>query len=554
MAAPSRASSHAELAIRTPDGETKTISLEHHRYLLGRAASNELSFPNVAGLSREHLAFERKGSEWTVRDLGSTNGTFLNWKRISEPCVLQPKDRLTVGQLTIIFDQPLAPAEETIVIEDDSMVSAEITMAGSLEGLLSEESEGKTTGHTAALIRAGRELAGHMPLDRLFDLILKLSVEAVGATRGTLMTLEDGALKVRASLGAGFNISSHVRDVVIKGKRSLLVRDTMMDQALAERMSIVQQQIRSMLAVPLQTEDRVIGLIYLDSRDLIREFTKEDLSLLTVMGNIAAIRIEHARLVEVEQAERLRAQEMEHAAMIQRSILPSNFPPFPDRNDFQLYAAMTPAREVGGDFFDFCLLDEDHLAFTIGDVSGKGVPAALFMAVARTLLRATAQHRGTPGHCLTYLNSSLAEQNVSGMFVTVFYCVLNTRTGEIQFANGGHNPPYIFSMDGSVRVVKEENGPMLALIEGVEYQVRSAQLAPGDAILLYTDGVTDARDRNGEFYNESRLEAFLHIHAAEPVEQLIRGLHGNLQEFAAGAQQADDITTLALRYTGSPLS
>jgi sigma-B regulation protein RsbU (phosphoserine phosphatase) len=236
--------------------------------------------------------------------------------------------------------------------------------------------------------------------------------------------------------------------------------------------------------------------------------------------------------------------------MIQRSILPGSFPPFPDRRDFQLHAAMTPAREVGGDFFDFFLLDQDHLAFAIGDVSGKGVPAALFMAVARTLLRATAQHRATPGHCLTYLNMTLAEQNVSGMFVTVFYGVLDTRTGEIQFANGGHNPPYIFSKDGCVRLIKNENGPMLALIEGAEYQVATAHLAPGDAILLYTDGVTDARDRNGEFFNDWRLQAYLEEHAAEPADVLVSGLHRNLQEFAAGAQQADDITTLALRFAG----
>ena len=220
---------------------------------------------------------------------------------------------------------------------------------------------------------------------------------------------------------------------MINEKRSLLVRDALTDQALAARMSIVQDQIRSMLAVPLQTKNGVIGLIYLDSPFLIREFTKEDLSLLTVMGNIAAVRIEHARLAELEQAEKLRAQEMQHAAMIQRSILPGNFPPFPDRREFQLHAAMTPARGVGGDLFDFFLLDEHHLAFAVGDVSGKGVPAALFMAVARTLLRATAPHRHSPSECLTYLNASLTDQNTSGMFVTFFYGVLDTRTGEVEF-------------------------------------------------------------------------------------------------------------------------
>ena len=304
-----------------------------------------------------------------------------------------------------------------------------------------------------ALIHAGRELASNMPLEKLFALIMNLSVDAVGASRGALMTLEDGELKVRATKGAGFKISSHVRDQVIQERRSVLVRDALMDPALAARMSIVQQQIRSMLAVPLQTEDRVIGLIYLDSPYLVHEFTKDDLNMLTVMANIAAIRIENTRLAEVEQAEKLHAKELEHAALIQRSMLPSQFPPFPDRKDFALHAMMVPAREVGGDLFDFFLLDEDHLAFAMGDVSGKGVPAALFMAMTRTLLRVTAQLREPPGKCFTYMNATLGEQNISSMFVTLFYGVLNTRTGELQFGNAGHNPPYVISADGDAPAV-----------------------------------------------------------------------------------------------------
>ena len=165
-----------------------------------------------------------------------------------------------------------------------------------------------------------------MPLAELFKLIMNLSVEAVGATRGVLMTLEGNELVVQAALGEGFRISNTVRDRVIKEKTSLLVRDARLDEAFAERMSIVQQQIRSMLAVPLQTDDRVIGLIYLDSPHFIHEFTKDDLSLLTVMANVAAIRIEHTRLAEVEQAERIHAKELEQAAEIQRGLLPVQAP------------------------------------------------------------------------------------------------------------------------------------------------------------------------------------------------------------------------------------
>ena len=237
--------------------------------------------------------------------------------------------------------------------------------------------------------------------------------------------------------------------------------------------------------------------------------------------------------------------------MIQRAILPGNFPPFPERGEFRLHAAMTPAKGIGGDLFDFFLLDEHHLAFAVGDVSGKGIPAALFMAVARTLLRGTAQHKASPAECMEYLNSALIEQNVSGMFVTLFYGVLDTRTGEIQFANAGHMPPYIFSADGALQELSHKSGPMVGLFPQFVYKQGTVQLAKGETILLYTDGLTEARNPVGDFFDEPRLEACLRARVAERVEPLLIGLLGEVEKFAAGAPQADDITALALCYLGT---
>src|SRR5579863_7998737 len=535
----------AELWIEA-DGGKSVLRLEAASYRVGRAASNDLSYPAVSGLSREHLAIEREGTHWVARDLGSTNGSLVNGETISEPRVLRPGDRITAGQVTLEYHENEKPAVEAVVFTDEaSATSGSTTMSESLQGLIDEESE-QGSRHMQALITAGRELATHLPLDKLFDLILDLSVEAAGASRGVLMTIEDGELRVRSTKGQGLRISSHVRDLVIQEKRSLLVRDAMMDSAFAAHASIVMSQIRSMMAVPLQTEDRVIGLIYLDSSHFVKEFTKRDLSLLTIMANMAAVRIENARLAEVEQAERLRAREMEQAAMIQRSILPSQFPPFPDRNDFELHAAMVPAKEVGGDLFDFFLLDAERLGFVLGDVSGKGVPAALFMAIARTLLRAAAHHEASPGVCLTYMNQSLLEQRASGMFVTLFYGILNTRTGALEYSNAGHNPPYAYSPGGETRALKERGGPMLGVFAGFQYPSRKAEIRSGEGVLVFTDGVTEARNKQGEFYDESRLEEFLAVHASRPVDELVRGLHAEVERFEAGAPRADDITVLAL--------
>jgi sigma-B regulation protein RsbU (phosphoserine phosphatase) len=549
----------AEVEIRVTGGAPQSVILEGDRCILGREGSDGFRYP-VAGLSREHLAFERQVDGWMVRDLGSTNGTKLNGTPITTPQLLRSKDVVTAGPVTILFRETV-PGETVrpekdraaaipVVFVESSPAAQESRGEATLDRLITSEHEIYSSGHMQALIRAGRELAGNMPLEKLFALIMHLSVDAVGASRGVLMTFEDGDLTVRASKGAGFKISSHVRDQVIRERRSVLVRDALMDQALAARASILDQQIRSMLAVPLQTEDRVIGLIYLDSPFSVHEFTRDDLNMLTVMANIAAIRIENTRLAEVEQAEKLHAKELEHAALIQRSMLPSQFPPFPERKDFALHAMMVPAREVGGDLFDFFLLDEEHLAFAVGDVSGKGAPAALFMAMSRTLLRVTAQLGQPPGKCFTYMNATLGEQNVSGMYITLFYAVLNTRTGELQFGNGGHNPPYVVSAEGAIRPLPQKSGPMLGVWEGFEYQTWTERLAPGESIVLYTDGVIEAVDRNGEFFSEQRLEQFLIASAPETPERLVRNLHAGVQDFAKGTPQADDITVLTLRYLG----
>ncbi len=205
-----------------------------------------------------------------MRDLGSTNGTFLNGKRLSEPHALKANDQLTVGQLTIVFSE-VQP--EAVVFVKQSDEEKGQTIEVTLDAVLNDDSEMRSSPHMRALVHAGRELCGHTSLDELFEVIMNLSFDAVGGARGALITVEQGELRVRASKGQGFSISSHVRDLVLKEGRSLLVRDAQTDRDLAARRSIVQEQIRGILAVPLQTEHHIIGLIYLDSPLIVKEFT-----------------------------------------------------------------------------------------------------------------------------------------------------------------------------------------------------------------------------------------------------------------------------------------
>ena len=243
--------------------------------------------------------------------------------------------------------------------------------------------------------------------------------------------------------------------------------------------------------------------------------------------------------------------ELAFAKAIQHSALPSVFPPYPNRTEFAIWACMDTAKEVGGDFYDFYFVDEDTLAVLIADVSGKGIPAAMFMMQAKTLLKSYAESGMGVAEVLTQANNKLCEGNDADMFVTVWMGYLNTRTGEVTYANAGHNPPFIRHGDGSVEMVKSRPGLVLAGMEGIRYRVNTVQLKPGDLLYLYTDGVTEATDAGNNLYGEVRLQAVLQQKNVGDVESVCRQVKENVDNFVGDAPQFDDITMLALRYTPS---
>lgn len=537
-----------ELLIHTPDGAVRPLTLERERYTLGRSSANELCYPEDAGLSRQHLALEREGDAWVVKDLGSKNGTFVNGVRITAPYPLGKNDRVTAGHIALDFgENSLPPPTDHTVIFIEGVTPATTvatTVATSLKGVLSQEEKIEGGPQMRALIRAGRELAGNMPLAELFKLIMNLSVEAVGATRGVLMTIENGELVVQAALGEGFRISSAVRDRVIKEKTSLLVRDARLDEAFADRMSIVQQQIRSMLAVPLQTDDRVIGLIYLDSPHFIHEFTKDDLSLLTVMANVAAIRIEHTRLAEVEAAERLHAKELDQAAEIQRSLLPVKSPDVPG---VDLAGYNAACRTVGGDYYDFLPYPDGRVGILVGDVAGKGMPASLLMSSLQARVQVLFDDPTNLAALVTRLNRIISSNCPSNRFITFFIGVLDSKTGDLTYVNAGHNPPLVSHADGSIERL-EGTGLILGILPVAVYQQASCKLDPGDVLLLFSDGVTEpVRPGTDEEFGEDRLAQVLAGLRDQSAESIIAIVNQKLEEFTEGAPPPDDITLVVAK-------
>ncbi|MGE5396084.1 MAG: PP2C family protein-serine/threonine phosphatase [Chitinophagales bacterium] len=249
-----------------------------------------------------------------------------------------------------------------------------------------------------------------------------------------------------------------------------------------------------------------------------------------------------------EAAKRLIEGELMVAREIQMSIVPRIFPPFPNRSDLELYAILEPAKEVGGDFYDFFFIDDDRLFFVIGDVSGKGVPASLFMAVTRTLLRSKTSHESKPDEILAMANDILCQDNDSAMFVTVFCGILDTRTGRVEYCNGGHNPPFVARANGQVERVEGANGIALGIMEDMFYSTRELILNSGDCLVMYTDGVTEAMNTVEELYGEDRLVEVLHASCGETAAGIIEISRTSINAFTTGAAQSDDITMLTVRY------
>lgn len=252
----------------------------------------------------------------------------------------------------------------------------------------------------------------------------------------------------------------------------------------------------------------------------------------------------------IKEAEERIDAELAFAKAIQHSALPTVHPLYDNRKEFDIFASMHTAKEVGGDFYDFYFIDEDHLAFLIADVSGKGIPAAMFMMRSKTIIKSYAESGMSVEEVFTLANEKLCEGNDAGMFVTAWMGILNIRNGKVLFANAGHNHPLVKHSDGTFEYLKSRAGFVLAGMEGVRYRKNELVLEPGDAIYLYTDGVTEATDLNEELYGEDRLHSILEKYKDESMEVICSEIKKDVDMFAGEAPQFDDITMLALKFKG----
>lgn len=391
------------------------------------------------------------------------------------------------------------------------------------------------------LVRAGASTV--QPADAAFPAAARVPlVAALDAVRNHLTLVHGYYIETRRIASAPFTLVLLVpqRDIVVSSLQSGVLAALLLVVGLTTMLAAANRFTHHDAVQPAQM---LVRYIQDESNGAAKTIPAVPAAWQPWFRTIQHVFNAHARLVSIQQ-------ELDVARRMQQSIVPKRFP---TRDDLQMFAHMIPATEVGGDFYDYFWLTDTQLGVVIADVSGKGVPAALFMAVARTLLRAIAPAATGPAECLALANDLLSQDNDATMFVTLFYGVLDTRTGMLTYANGGHPAPYLLAADGTVATVPGTGGIALGVIDGLAYAARAVQLAPGTTLLLYTDGVTEAFDPQGDAFGDARLAALLANLAGCGVETLLDRLVDGVHAFADGAPQSDDITCLGVRFaTATP--
>jgi sigma-B regulation protein RsbU (phosphoserine phosphatase) len=399
----------------------------------------------------------------------------------------------------------------------------------------------------ALLYRISQAFNSSLDLEQVLNRVMDEVIATTRAERGFVMLRgTDDQLAFVAARGMDqrtldapeFQISRGVVERVAREGRPQLTSDAQSDEWLSARSSVVIFGLRSILCVPLQFKGATIGVIYVDNRLQAGIFMPADLELLTAIAASAAIAIENARLYRLAVDKGRIERELQVAREVQASLLPRHTPQI---EGWEFAAFWQPAREVAGDFYDF--IPGDRLGVVIADVSDKGMPAALFMALSRSIVRASVAHIHQPAEGISQANRLICADAMNGMFVTLFYAQLDPATGELVYVNAGHNPPLLLRAESGELIELLRTGMVLGILESVPYDQRSVTLNAGDLILFYTDGVTDALDTQGNEFGLDHLRRMLLDHRGTSATELAATLDRTLAEFG-GAVRYDDITVV----------
>jgi len=415
---------------------------------------------------------------------------------------------------------------------------------------------GPKQAHLATLYEITRTLNSSLDLDEVLHNIMDRVIEVTGAERGFLMLCDDQQDELEFQVARGidrsdlaspaFQVSTTIIREVKQSRKALLTDNAQYDERFQRGESIMVLGLRSILCVPILVKDRFIGLVYVDNRLHAGLFNEEHRDLLTAFASQAGVAIENARLYQVAVEKGRMEKELQMAKDIQRGLLPRELPALPG---YEIAADWRSAREVAGDFYDCFELNGGKLGLVIADVSDKGAPAALFMAVARSLIRGTAITAATPEEALQRANLTILTDTQSGMFVTVYYAIIEPG-GKLTGVNAGHNRPLHYHTRAGTHEFLPRGGRPLGWFETLPVKALPIQLDPGDILVFYTDGLTESENVRGEPYGEDRLVEAVRAAAALPAAGVMDAITRSVTAFMGAAPPFDDTTLVVLRYTG----
>ena len=550
----------AILYIRPQKGEPWTVEIDKDSLSIGRGPSNDVALADPNSSSRQAV-IERAGDGFILRDLGSKNGTFLNGRRIGCPETIVRGDEIKLGQTMVVFDRPKGPH---VTVVDAPGTAADASAAVPYRDILDRTSAADESSSRFAvpadmaeenrilqvLVRVGEALVAHKPVPDLLEDILDVIAGYLPMDQCVIMLRRAGGaeLETRAARAVSggsreIQVSRTIVNMAYEQHLAVLLSDAQMDPRVVNADSIISQGIHSALCVPIGDEADVIGVLYADRHSRQRPFRDADLRLLTLMANTAAVRIQQARQVEaLVEAEKLR-RELRIAADIQRDLLPRSLPAF---EGYTMAGRALPCLEVGGDYYDVIAGDGGRLGLAVGDVSGKGVGAALLMASLRAYLRAELDHAPDLAALGRRLNEFTFASCDSHSFITFFFAELDRETGAFRYINAGHNPAFVVGRDGSVRDCPA-TGLGLGMFAGRGYEVGAAALGPGEVLVLYTDGITESLNAAEEEFGVEGLAAAVRDERDKDAAAIVDGVFRRLAEFTACAVAADDRTLVVVK-------
>ena len=547
--------------LKTPGtNQGATVALDAERIVIGRNPDCGIVIP-VTSVSREHAQLLRVQGKFWIEDLQSRNGTFVNNQAISTRTQLKNNDRIRICDFLGVF---LDKANEPHTQEDDggdqgSSTTVEATLSHNSGTLLETQPIEKLRGllEISASLSRTLELDALLPkiVDSLFHLFKQADrafIILAGGGGDAPIKLMPKVIKTRRPQDeANARFSRGIVNKCLETASAFLSDDASQDSRLQTSQSVVDFRIRSVMCAPMVSpEGRAFGIIQLDTQDRSKKFTKSDLELLCGVANQSSIALENVRMMQdAVQQERIK-RDLQLAHDVQMSCLPQKLPEIPG---YAFQSFYRPAYMVGGDYYDFIALPQDRLVMTLGDVAGKGMPAALLVTKLTSETRYNFLRDPDVARAVGHLNDLLAAPcSMMDRFVTLAAVVIDPATHKVTMANAGHPSPLVYraaTRKIETTITDEIAGLALGIMEGYPFGSVETSLAPGDAILIYSDGVTDAESNSGEHFGEARLLSTLQSAGSGSPKLMIDRLVQAIEKHTAGAKQNDDITIVALGRT-----